>query len=62
MNHDIIKHKGKEYCTDCVGIVKSVFSMSHDNKWYHVVQDLKGEPLGDYRLGQLKVINKRGDL
>ena len=43
--------------TDCIGVVKSVFSMSHDNKWYHVVADLKGEPLGDYRLEQLTVIN-----
>ena len=43
--------------TGCIGVVKSVFSMSHDNKWYHVVADLKGEPLGDYKLEQLTVIN-----
>ena len=44
--------------TDCIGVVKSSFSMSHNNKWYHVVEDLKGDPLGDYRLEELTVINK----
>ena len=42
--------------TDCTGVVMSSFSMSHDNKWYHVVHGEDGSPLGDYRLEQLTVI------
>ena len=42
--------------TDCIGIVKSSFSTSHDNKWHHVVVSESGKPLGDHSLGQLTVI------
>ena len=42
--------------TDCTGVVMSSFSMSHNNKWYHVVQGADGNPLGDYEIGQLTVI------